>query len=495
VAGAVIAAGIGFGAFNPWWVSAFIGVPLVIAGLVIAPRPSRVSELAVFRSEATDRSARARIDALTRSSLANEDQQPTLVTATITPAGDTAYQARWMASMSRKDFQSLTTHPYTALPADGLPSREAGRIPEFGDQPGKWAVIYPAITVATALAVLFGVGEAWHVSIAMPSLPSAQPAADARTQRIAGLDARRDAMLRAVTDKLGAGASDNLLDLRFTGSGSDYGTVLNPTNGESTTVYISTSRDVYTTPTPSTLRKTSAFTAGDVAPIKLAEIAGRMGQQFRSAGNDYSLETLQIKRSGPGKPIVLTGTFNGPSTFPFGKTISALPDGTVAELFDPADFAVSLQRAREALQLAGIGPSDRVLTGVQIRGTARNTPNLHASRIQNSGGVLIEFQTGERRGDAVVVPGQLPEITERSYSSGVSGFSFDDISLPVLESVRAQAMQRGSLEPYEGQAVDVEISDAHTDNFGLAIRIQLAGVDAAAGTYSLTGEFLKQGTY
>jgi hypothetical protein len=493
-AGAVIAAGIGFGAFNPWWVSAFIGVPLVITGLVIAPRPSRVSELTVFGSGATDRSARARIDALTRSSLADEDRQPTLVTATISPADDTAYQARWMTSMSRKDFQSLTTHPHTSLPADRLPPREAGRMPEFGDQPGKWAVIYPAVTIATALAVLFGVGEAWHVSISMPSLPAAHRALDFATQN-ADLDARRDTMIRAVTEKLGAGASDNLLDLRFTGSGSDYGTVLNPTNGESTTVYISTSRDVYTTPTPSTLRKTSTFTARDVASIKLTEIAGRMGQQFRSAGNDYSLETLQIKRSGPGKPIVLTGTFNGPSTFPFGKTISALPDGTIAELFDPADFAVSLQRAREALQLAGIGPSDRVLTAVQIRGTARNTPNLHASSIQNSGGVLIEFQTGDRRGDAVVVPGQLPEITERSYSSGVSGFSFDDISLPVLESVRAQAMQRGSLEPYEGQAVDVEISDAHTDNFGLAIRIQLAGVDAAAGTYSLTGEFLKQGTY
>lgn len=495
MAGAVIAAGIGFGAFNPWWVSAFIGVPLVVTGLVIAPRPSRISELAVFGSGATDRSARARIDALTRSTLTNEDLQPTLVTATISPANDTAYQARWMTSMSRKDFQTLSTHPRTALPADRLPPRDTGRMPEFGDQPGKWAVIYPAITITTALAVLFGVGQAWHVSISMPSVPAAHRASDAHTKKNADLDARRDTMIRAVTDKLGPTAADNLLDLRFTDTGSDYGTVFNPANGESTSVYISTNRDVHTTPTPSTLRKTSTFTAAEVASIKLTEIVGRMGQQFRAAGNDYNLETLQIKRSGPGQPIVLTGTFNGPSTFPFGKTISARPDGTVAELFDPADFAASLHRARQALQLAGIGPSDHVLTSIQIRGTARNTPNLHASRIQNSGGVLIEFRTGDRDGDAVVVPGQLPEIVDRSYHSGASGFSFDDISLTVLESVRAQAMQRGSLEPYESRAVDLEISDAPTDNFGMAIRIQLAGVDAAAGTYSLSGEFLKQGTY
>lgn len=494
-AGAVIAAGIGLGAFNPWWASAFIGIPLIIAGLVIAPRPSRISELTVFHSGASDGFARARVDALTRSSLADEDLQPTLVTATISPANDTSYRARWLTSMSRKDFESLTDHPYTALPPEGLPPRAASRIPEFGDQPGKWALIYPAITVATALAVLFGVGESWHVSISLPSVPAAHGGADPRTTKnISDLDARRDTMLRAIADQLGAGAADNLLDLRFTGSGSDYGTVLNPANGESTTIYISTRRDVYTTPTPSTLRKTSTFAAHDVAAIELTTIAGRMGQQFRAAGHDYSLETLEIKRSGPGRPIILTGTFNGPSTFPFGKTIDARPDGTVAELFDPADFAESFTRARQALELAGIAPSDRVLTRIQIRGIARNTPHLHASHIQNSGGVLIEFRSSDHSGDAVVVPGQLPEITERSYAWSPQRFSFDDVSLAAFESARTQAMQRGSLEPYESQAVDIEISDEPMDNVGLAIRIQLAGVEAAAGTYSLSGEFLNQGT-
>lgn len=495
VAGAVIAAGIGLGAFNPWWVAAFVGIPLVITGLVITPRPSRTSELAVFRPGPPDRFAPARIHALTRSSLANEDLQPTLVTATITPANDTAYQARWMTSMSRKDFQSLTDHPHTALPPDRLPSREAARTPEFGDQPGKWAVIYPGITIATALAVLVGVGGAWHVSVNLPSLPVAnRPVGPHITTKISDLDARRDTMIRAVTNKLGPSAADNLLDLRFTGSGSDYATVLNPANGESTSIYVSTSRDVHATPTPSTLRKTSTFTARDVASIQLTTIAERMAQQFRAAGKDLGLETLQIKRSGPGQPIILTGSFNGPGTFPFSQTIDARPDGTVAELFDPADFAESLKRARQALELAGIAPSDRVLTSIQIRGTARNTPHLHASQIQNSGGVLIEFRSDHRNGDAVVVPGQLPEVTDRSYGSNAERFSLDDVSLAAFESVRTQAMQRGSLEPYESRAVDIEMSDQPTDNAGLAIRIQLAGVQAAAGTYSTSGEFLKQGS-
>lgn len=496
LAGAVIAAAIGLGAYNPWWVAAFVGVPLAVTGLVIAPRPSRSSELAEFRRGTSADSAPARIDALTRSSLANENLQPTLVTATVSPANDTSYQARWLTLMSRKDFQALTDHPQAHLPPEGLPPREATRTPQFGDRPGKWALVYPGVTVATMLAVLVGVGDAWHISLHLPSAPSVHRSASPdTTKNLPDLDARRDELIRAVTGKLGAGAADNLLDLRFTDSGSDYATVFNPANGETTSIYVSTSRDVYATPTPSTQRKTSTFPAADVTKTDLNQIAERMGRQFQSAGKDYRLETLQIKRSGPGQPVVLTGSFNGPSTFPFSKTIDALPDGTVAEIFDPADFAESLKRARQALELAGIAPSDRILTSIEIRGVARNTPNLHASHIQSSGGVLIEFRSDQRTGDAVLVPGKLPEVTtDRSWGGSGQAFSFDDISLAAFESARNQAMQRGSLEPYERGAVDIEMSDASTDDLGLAIRIQLAGVDAAAGSYSTTGEFLRQGT-
>ncbi|MGV0627446.1 hypothetical protein [Mycolicibacter minnesotensis] len=495
IAGVVIAAGIGLGAFNPWWVATFIGVPLILTGLLIAPRASRISELGVFRAGTADHFTTARIEALTRSSLADEDLQPTLVTATISPADDTSYRARWLTTMSRRDFQTLTDHPRTVLPPDSLPSREATRTPEFDDQPGRWAVLYPAITIVAALAVLLGVGDRWHVSLALPSVPAAHRVpSPAPAATSADLDARRDNMIRAVTDRLGPGAAENLLDLRLTGDGSDYATVFDPTNGEATNIYISAGRDVYTSATPSMLRRTSTFTSADVASIELTTIADRMTQQFRSAGDEYRLETLQIRRSGPGLPVLLTGSFNGPRTFPFSKTIDARPDGTVAELFDPADFAESFTQARQALELAGIAPSDRVLTALQIRGTARNTPHLHASSIQNSGGVLVEFRSERRSGDAVVVPGQFPEIRDRSYRSSAPGFSLDDAALPVFESVRRQAMQRGSLEPYESGAVDIEMSDRSTDKMGLAIRIQLAGVDAAAGTYSTSGEFLKQGS-
>ncbi|MEZ0365034.1 hypothetical protein ACAG26_15230 [Mycobacterium sp. pUA109] len=494
VAGVLIAAGIGLGAYNAWWVALVVAVPLVIAGLLVGPRPSRLSELPVFESASGVQSTPTRVDALTRSSLANADLQPTLVTATISPHNDTAYRARWIASMSRSDFRSLTDSPVTALPPHRLPPREANRTPDFAAQPGKWAVIYPGITVVATLAVLFGVGDAWHVSITLPSAPAVHRSADnATTKKSVDLDARRDAMIRAVSAKLGPAAPENLLDLRFTDSGSDYATVFNPANGNATSVYISSSGDVYTTPVPNTLRKTSTFAAADLASTSLTAIADKMGQQFRSAGKEDHLETFEVKRSGPEQPLILTGTFNGPNMFPFSKTIDARPDGTVAELFDPSDFAVSFRRTREALQSAGIAPSDRVLTTLQIRGITQNTPNLHASEIQSSGGVLIEFESDDRSGSIVIAPGHLPELTDRSGAAS-EGFAFDDVTPATFDSVRAQAMQRGSLEPYESRAVDIEMSNQPTDRFGLAIRIALAGVDAAAGTYSPTGEFLAQGT-
>lgn len=108
---------------------------------------------------------------------------------------------------------------------------------------------------------------------------------------------------------------------------------------------------------------------------------------------------------------------------------------------------MSFQRARESLTLAGITPSDRVLTNFEIRGTHRATPIAHASELQTRGGVLLEFQTEDRSGQIVIVPGELPEITQQAGHVGSQTFSFNDISPQVFDSVRAQAMQRGDLEP------------------------------------------------
>lgn len=485
-AGALIAVGIGLGAYNAWWVALFVSIPLVVAGLVVAPRPSRISELEAFEHASPPQSVPVRVDALTRSSRTDDDLQPTLVTATISPPHDTKYQARWIASMSRSHFQSLTDSPVTALPPDRLPSRNSNRTPEFDDHPGKWAVIYPVVTILVALTVLFGVGDAWHISIPTASTPTAPRADNAPTSKAMNLNARRDGMIRAITEQFGPAAANNLLDLRLTGSGSDYGTVLDPTNGDATIVYINNGGDAFTTPSAQVLRTDSTFTAGDIAATDLTAITDKMAAQLDSAGRRSDLETLEIKRSAPGAPLILTGTFGS-------KTIDALPDGTVGEIFDPADFTVSFHKAREALALAGIAPADRVLTNFEIRGTHRATPIAHASELQTSGGVLLEFQTGDRAGQIIVVPGELPEVTDESPHWRPQTFAFDDVSQEVFEAVRAQAMQRGALEPYEREAVEIWMTDRQIDEFRLAIRIELAGVEAAAGTYSVTGEFLAPG--
>ncbi|MCV7114375.1 hypothetical protein [Mycolicibacterium setense] len=485
-AGAVIALGVGIGAYNAWWVALCVSIPLVVVGLLLVPRSTRTSELDVFDTAPHDRSVPVRVEALTRSSLTDDDLQPTLVTATVSPPHDTAFQARWITPMAGDHFRSLTASPSIALAPDRLPARDLTRTPEFGDQPGKWAVIYPAVTVLVALTVLFGVGDAWHISFDRPTSPPSRAADTGPESKDMNLNARRDGMIRAIVEQFGPAAANNLLSLRFTGSGSDYGTVLDPTNGDTTIVYLNNSGDAFTTPSAQVLRKDSTFTAADIASADLTAIADKMAQQLDAAGRRSDLETLEIKRSGPGAMVIVSGDFGG-------KTINGLPNGTVGEIFDPADFAVSFQRARDALALAGIAPSDRVLTNFEIRGTHRATPTAHASELQSSGGVMLEFHTGDRSGQIVIVPGELPEVTDTSYQSRSQPFAFDEISRDAFESVRTQAMQRGALEPYEREAVEIWMTDREIDQHRLAIRIELAGVEAAAGTYSVTGEFLTSG--
>ncbi|CDP83378.1 hypothetical protein BN975_00988 [Mycolicibacterium farcinogenes] len=485
-AGVLIALGIGLGAYNSWWIALLLSLPLIVGGVALLPWPSRVSELVPFVEQTLGELVPVRVDALSRSSLAENDLQPTLVTATISPPHDTAYQGRWIASMSSGEFRSLTERPDTELPLRRLPPREPARAPEFHDQPGKWAVIYPAVTMLVALTVLFGVGDAWHISPSSASAPAAPRADTGPKSKSMDLNARRDGMIRAITAQFGPAAANNLLGVRLTGSGSDYGTVLDPTNGDTTTVYINNGGDAFTTPSPRVQRKDSTFLATDIASTDLNAIVDKMVRQLESQGRLSKLDTLEIKRSGPGAPVILTGTFGS-------KTVDALPDGTVGEIFDPADFAVSFQKARDGLALAGIAPSDRVLTNFEIRGTHRATPTARPSEVQTNGGVMLDFQTGDRAGQIIVVPGELPEITDKSYNSGRQTFSFDDISQEAFETVRAQAMQRGALEPYEREAVDIWLTDREIDEHRLAIRIELAGVKEATGTYSLTGEFLAPG--
>ncbi|WP_198938729.1 hypothetical protein [Mycobacterium sp. NS-7484] len=482
-AGVIIALGIGVGAYNAWWLALLVSVPLIVVGVAMVPRASRLSELEVFENASAPHSVPVRVEALTRSSFTDDEMQPTLVSATVSPPHDTEYQARWIASMSQADFRALADNPSTTLAPNGLPRRDVTRTPRFDDHPGRWALISPAITILVTLTVLFGVGDAWHISFDRPASPAPR-AETAPTSKDMNLNARRDGMIRAITEQFGPAAANNLLSLRFTGSGSDYGTVLDPTNGDTTIVYVNNGGDAFTTPSAQVLRKDSTFSASDIAATDLIAIVDKMSRQLDSGRR--KLDTLEIKRSAPGAPVILSGTFAS-------KTINALPDGTVGEIFDPADFAVSFHKARDALASAGIAPSDRVLTNFEIRGTHRATPIAHASELQTNGGVLLEFQTGERSGKIIIVPGELPEVTDESYNAGRQTFAFDDIAPDVFESVRAQAMQRGALEPYEREAVHIWMTDREIDPSRLAIRIELAGVDAATGTYSVSGEFLAPG--
>ncbi|AYM42148.1 MULTISPECIES: hypothetical protein [Mycobacteroides] len=485
-AGAVIGIGIGLGSYNPWPVSLIVGIPLVTVGLAVVLRVSRASEYERFRLAAASDGVPTRIEALTRSSVGDGDLQPTLMVATISPPHDTEYQGRWIASMSGEDFKSLADSPVTALAPDRLPSREVPGTPSFNDRRRTWALISPALSILVATAALFGVGDAWHISLTTPAASTPSVHNDSKSKSME-LNARRDGMIRAITEQFGPAATNNLLDLRFTGSGSDYGTVLDPTNGAVSIVYINNNGDAFTTASPQVLRKDSTFTAGEIASIDLGALIEKMAHQADSAQRLSALGTLEIKRSGPGAPVILTGSFGR-------RSINALPNGTVGEIFDPADFAVSFQRARDALRLAGITASDRVLTDFEIRGSHRATPIARPSEVQNTGGVVLEFVTGDRSGQIVLVPGEIPKVTDKSYRSASQPFAFDDVSAEVFESVRAQAMQRGALEPYEREAVDIWVGDQVIDPFRLAIRVELAGVDAASGTYSLDGRFLAPGS-
>lgn len=485
-AGAVIGIGIGLGAYNPWPVALIVGIPLVAVGLVVVLRFSRTSEYERFRFSGARDGVPVRIESLTRSSVGDGDLQPTLMIATISPPHDTEYQGRWIASMSSEDFKSLADSPVTALAPDRLPSREVEGTPGFNDHRRRWALISPTLSILVATAVLFGVGDTWHISLTTPAVPTPSVNNDSKSKNME-LNARRDGMIRAISEQFGPAATNNLLDLRFTGSGSDYGTVLDPTNGAVSIVYVNNNGDAFTTASPQVLRTDSTFTADEIASIDLGVLIGKMAEQADSAQRLGALGTLEIKRSGPGAPVILTGSFGR-------RSIKALPNGTVGEIFDPADFAVSLQRARDALSLAGITASDRVLTDFEIRGSHRATPIARPSEVQNTGGVVLEFVTGDRSGQIALVPGEIPKVTDKFYRSASRPFAFDDISAEVFESVRAQAMQRGALEPYEREAVDIWMGDQEIDEFGLAIRVELAGVDAAAGTYSLDGRFLAPGT-
>ena len=114
-AGFLIACGIGIGATNPWWAAVVFGAPLIGAGVLLVPAATARSELPRFRRASGPAAVPVRVDAMTRSSLRTGAVQPTLVSALVSPPGDTPFQARWISSMPASDARELVASPFTAI--------------------------------------------------------------------------------------------------------------------------------------------------------------------------------------------------------------------------------------------------------------------------------------------------------------------------------------------------------------------------------------------
>ncbi|MCG7631083.1 hypothetical protein MHN80_02040 [Gordonia McavH-238-E] len=499
VAGSLIAVGVGLGAFNDWWVALFFGIPLVFAGIAISPRASRVSELPEFRRASSPDAPQVEVEALTRSSLTADDVQPTMVTATINPPDDTAYRARWITSMTKGNFQSLTDTPFTTLPPDALPPRDQTDTPEFDDQPGRWALAYPAVTLLVAGALLFGVAGGWHVE--GPSLSGFDSAADSdvHEEDEAGptLAERHRRLMDAIVEHEGPQSQRNVVSLRYNvGSSSDQAIVVDPATGRTTSIsaWDGDSNETRT----SAFDRQISFDAAVIDADVLGSIEAPMESAVRTHAADAELTAVRVERSGPNEPVMITGTVDGgEDTSSRDFEVQARPDGTVAEFFDPADFQKSFQLARDQLAAVRVPLNAPVIEQFIIQGIADGVSPVTASDIQNSGGVLVRYRIGDRGGEISVAPGHFP-VTSISPSRyrGAGGFRFDSTSAEVFDRVRADLMRRASVPEYDRDAVGVKVERSRvSDEQRFVIAMQIAHTEDAKGLYTLDDTYIKPGLY
>ncbi|MEP9394196.1 hypothetical protein ABLE92_16870 [Gordonia sp. VNQ95] len=485
VAGAILAMGIGLGAFNPWWAALVVGVPLVIAGVALIPRATRTSELPLFRRGVTKDAVPIEVSALTRSTLAAGDDQPTLVTAHITPRHDTAYDARWISAMSRAHFDAVAADPTTTLPPEQLPNR-SGATPGFASSPGTRALLYPAVAATIGAAVLFGIPTAvWDVDAPIGSPGSLLRLGDETT-----LDQRRDRLLSAVAAS-GPAASTNILSLTFA-DGSDRAEIYDPGTGESVGLWVD-GDTVRQSRSTTTLRSGSTFDATEVAATNMTAIADEMERRTEAFAGSVDFSDLRVARPRPDDGVLLTGTFENPEQITDDHVIEATPQGNVASYFEPGDFTHAFSVLRAALADAGIPTDGPVFTRWEIRGIADNTPIMYAGQIQNSGGALAEFATGTTDGQVSAVPGRFPELTTRPSDYRPPGFAMDDVTAATFDSVRRQAMVRGRVEPVDRNALDIQATTDFRSDGVPVILVAMGDSDGSEGTYTLRGEFLRAG--
>ncbi|UPW11786.1 hypothetical protein M1C59_13715 [Gordonia terrae] len=498
VAGSLIAVGVGLGAFNDWWVALFFGIPLVFAGIAISPRASRVSELPEFRRATSPDAPQVEVEALTRSSLTADDVQPTMVTATINPPDDTAYRARWITSMTKGNFQSLTDIPFTTLPPDALPPRDQTETPEFDDQPGRWALAYPAVTLLVAGALLFGVAGGWHVEgPSLSGFDSAVDSGDASDEEAGpNLADQHRRMLDAIVEYEGSQGLRNVLALNYQlDSSSDYARVFDPTTGRARNINVG---DGYSNSSvvPNSDRANKTFDAAAIDPNTLGALTDPMVAAVRPYSTEPELEKVVIERREADGPVLITGTIEPGEDVVDDYVVQATPDGAIAEFFDPADFATSFELARRELAAARVPLDAPVIEEFIIQGTADGVSPVTASVIQNSGGVLVRYRLGDRVGEVAVAPGEFPVATTSAGRYRSDGFRFDSISADTFDRVRADLMRRASVPEFDHDAVGVEVElDRIGDTQQFVIRMDIANTEDAEAVYTLDGRFIKMGRY
>ncbi|MBJ7287306.1 hypothetical protein [Williamsia sp.] len=488
VAGALFACGIGLGANNGWLMALVVGVPLIVTGVVVSPRPSRVSELPVW-SQASP-GVGAQVQALTRSTLGDLDRQPCLVTATVSPDDDTPYEARWLTSMTRSDVTALLDAPHVELPDALVPPREPTS-PEFDDVPGRRVLIYPAVTVAV-LAVLLALVPAsvWRVDVTTSSSSSGSPSGRSSPGSVtAGQLASAVQHARTISPT----AAQNILQIRLSDTGSDGVDVFLPDTGQVVSANRSSNGWRDQPPRGTRLRSADAFPLSDLDRFDVSTVASDM------IAGDGKLLGLDIKRPATGAAPLATGTV-GPSVFD-RRTVQARLTGEVAETFDPGDLAVSMRIAADAVRAARLPTAAPVLTRFEIRGTREGTPIMRAGSIQNSGGVLIEYSTETTTGSIVVRPGEFPTSESPPYENKAGRLprgaaAFDQLSERTFARIRDDAMRRGDVAAFDRTAVDLQVTQGSSDDdYGPVIYAAVGPSSRSQGTYGLDGAFLRPQLY
>ncbi|NDK88974.1 hypothetical protein GYA93_05180 [Gordonia desulfuricans] len=495
IAGVLIAAGIGFGAYSVWWIAMLLGIPLIIGGLAVLPRPGRAASLPTFAAGGPREGVPVLVTALNRSTFDVTDAQPTLVSARITPHDDTAYDARWITMMSRVGFQTTVHNPRIALAPDDLPPR-TGTEPDLTAGPGWATFLPPAIAIVVGAVVLFGVGDSvWRIdtpnTFASSRSGSGSGSGPAAGEGMAQLGDRRDRLVQAIDDA-GPDARANVLAMTFDASGSDRAEVYDPATGQSVSLTVREGGEVDQRRSPTTKRRGDTFATSVVASTDLSRMAATMTERTTAFAGAVVFDDMVVERPDTDEDVLITASYRNPEHITETHDIQATPAGEVAEFFDPGDFEASFGVLRAALVDAGV-PLDRpALNRLEIRGLGSMTPTMYAGDIQSSGGVLAEFVSGRNSGEVSVVPGAFPTVDLRSWSPG-DLFAFTDVTPAVFDKVRDQAMRRGDVEEIDRAAVDIQMTTTFQRDGNPVIQVAVGRSDGSEGTYSPSGVFLRDG--